>query len=71
MIPLTKQNDELLLINPDQIELVTATPDTTIKMLSGKYYIVKESPEELRKMVIEFRKEVFKDSISGSLFQDR
>ncbi len=69
MIPLTKQNDELLLLNPDQIELVTATPDTTIKMLSGKYYIVKETPEELTKKVIEFRKEIFKDAISGDFIQ--
>ncbi len=70
MISLTKLNDDFFLLNPDQIEIVTATPDTTIRMLSGNYYIVRETPEEITRKVIEYRKEVFKDSISGSLFQD-
>ncbi len=70
MIALTKLNEDYFLLNPDQIEIVTATPDTTIRMLSGNYYIVRETPEEITRKVIEYRKEIFKDSISGSLFQE-
>ncbi len=70
MIALTKLNEDFFLLNPDQIEVITSTPDTTIRMLSGNFYIVRETPEDITRKVIEYRKEIFKDSISGSLIQE-
>ncbi len=62
MIVLTKLNDDVFLLNPEQIETVTATPDTRIKLLSGNIYIVKETLHELVQKVIEYKQTVLKDA---------
>jgi flagellar protein FlbD len=45
-----------LLINPDLIETVEATPDTVVTLTTGKKLIVLETPAEIVALVIEFRR---------------
>lgn len=54
MIVLTKLNDQQILLNCAQIEAVELIPESKIIMMNGKFYIVKESAEEIIKKTIEY-----------------
>lgn len=59
MIEVTKLNGKKILINAELIERVEEAPDTVITLTSGSKIIVKESRQEIRNLVILYRKEVF------------
>ena len=67
MIKLTRLNGEKYWINPHQIELIEAKPDVTLNMLSGKYYIVKESVEETFKNTVTGHDSVYVSSSTVNL----
>lgn len=54
MIVLTKLNNQQILLNCAQIEAVELIPESKIVMMSGKFYIVKESAEEIIEKTIEY-----------------
>jgi flagellar protein FlbD len=56
MIQLTKLHGEKIVVNADLVEFVEATPDTIISTTSGKKMMVKESVDEVVKLVIEYRR---------------
>jgi flagellar protein FlbD len=56
MIPLTRFNGSVFVLNADLIETVEATPDTVITLVTGKKYVVRESVEEIIEKVLDFRK---------------
>lgn len=56
MIKLTGLNNRALYLNPDLFEKLDATPDTVITLSNGKKYVVKESPEEVIELIIQFRR---------------
>lgn len=58
MIELTKLNDRKIMINSDLIESVEETPDTVITLVGGKKLIVKENRQQIRNLVILFRREI-------------
>lgn len=59
MIELTKLNDIKFMVNADIIEMVEETPDTVVTLTTGKKIIVKESRQEIRDLVIAYRRSVF------------
>jgi flagellar protein FlbD len=59
MIEVTSLNDRKFLINAELIERVEETPDTVITLTSGKKIIVKESRQDIKNLVILYKKEVF------------
>ena len=59
MIEVTKINGVRELVNPDLIELVEETPDTVLTLTTGKKIIVKESRQEIKNLVILYRKDIF------------
>jgi len=59
MITVTRLNNEVFVINSELIEKLEAKPDTTITLLNGHVYIVKEKVEEVIKKVIEYKKSIF------------
>ena len=59
MIEVTKINGVKELVNPDLIELVEETPDTVLTLTTGKKIIVKESRQEIKNLVILYRKDIF------------
>jgi flagellar protein FlbD len=59
MIEVTRLNDTKLIINADMIEKVEESPDTIITLTSGNKIIVKESRQEVRNLVILYKKEIF------------
>ncbi len=58
MIRLTRINECPFYLNSDLIEFIEATPDTVITMVNGGKVLAKESPEEVVKRVVEFRRRV-------------
>ena len=61
IIEVTKINGTKVLINPDLMELVEETPDTVIAFTTGRKIIVKESRQEVKNLVILYRKDIFAD----------
>jgi len=59
MIEVTRLNDKKLFINADLIEKVEESPDTMISLTSGNKVIVKESGQEIKNLVILYKKEIF------------
>ena len=51
LLELTKLNDDKVLVNTDLIEVVETTPDTVVTLNTGRKLIVKESRQEIRKIV--------------------
>ena len=58
-IEVTKINGVKVLVNPDLIELVEETPDTVLTLTTGRKIIVKESRQEIKNLVILYRKDIF------------
>lgn len=58
MIEVTKLNEKKILVNADLIEIVEETPDTVISFTTGKKIIVKESRQEIKNLVISYKKEL-------------
>ena len=59
MIEVTKINDKKIILNAELIETVEETPDTVVTLVSGKKIIVKESRQEVKNLVISYRKIIF------------
>ena len=57
MIEVTKLNESKVLINAELIESVEETPDTVISFVTGKKIIVKESRQEIKNLVILYKRE--------------
>ncbi|MBX5465401.1 MAG: flagellar FlbD family protein [Clostridia bacterium] len=58
MIWLTRLNGDELVVNADMIETVEATPDTVITLANGHRWIVAESPDEVIRRVVAYRREI-------------
>ncbi|MDR1732635.1 MAG: flagellar FlbD family protein [Synergistaceae bacterium] len=56
MIELHRLNGELFLLNSDMIETVEVTPDTVVRLINGHRYVVRESFDDIRNDMIDFRK---------------
>jgi flagellar protein FlbD len=59
MIEVTRLNDTKLTINAELIEKVEESPDTVITLTSGNKIIVKESRQEIKNLVILYKKEIY------------
>ena len=58
MIALTKINGSKFVLNCEVIRYIETTPDTMISLLNGDKIIVKESPDEVVALAIEFNRRV-------------
>ena len=52
MIDVTKMNGSKVTVNTDLIETVEEMPDTVITLTTGKKFIIKESRQEVKNLVI-------------------
>lgn len=55
MIKLTKFDKKTLIVNPDVIETIEATPDTVITLVTGKKFLVVESVDEIMEKVLQYK----------------
>jgi uncharacterized protein YlzI (FlbEa/FlbD family) len=51
MVKLTKLSGEKIVVNSDHIRFVQSIPDTTLIFIDQQNLIVKESPEEVVKLI--------------------
>ena len=67
MIELTRLNGTCFDINPDLIEIVDSTPDTVITLTTGRKLIVKESRQEVKNLVLSYRRAVYAELLNLKL----
>ncbi len=65
MIPVTDLHGKQIYVNAELIEQVTATPDTQILLTTGHRVYVAESPEEVAKRVVAYRRECAASRTTG------
>lgn len=65
MIELTRLNKKKFILNCELIETVESTPDTVITLRNGKLLIVGESPEEIARKVLDYRRSQFSGLLAG------
>lgn len=70
MIEVTRLNGTVFFLNPDLLEIMEATPDTVILLTNGHRYVVRESPEEVVRRVVLFRKGVESPPEGGEKSRD-
>jgi flagellar protein FlbD len=58
LIKLTKINNDEFFLNAEIIENIEEKPHTLIKTTNDKTYVVKESANEVVKLIINYRKEI-------------
>ncbi len=63
MITLTKLNklsDEQYTLNSDLIETIEERPDTIIRLVNGKHFIVSESAAEVISRIIAYKRSIYR-----------
>lgn len=63
MIEITRLNGVRFSINCDLIETVEETPDTVITLTNGKKFIVSENMEQIKNLIIDFKKQIYGNTI--------
>ena len=59
MVRLTRLNHAPIVLNSDLIERIDITPDTVITLTNGEILRVRESPEEVVRRVLEYRRQIY------------
>ncbi len=62
MITLTKLNknkSEKFYINSELIETIEEKPDTTLRLVNGKTYVVAESSAEVFQKIVAFKRSIY------------
>lgn len=63
MIKITRLNKAQCFINAEMIEQVESTPDTVISLANGKTILVLESPQEVVKRIIRYKRRIFRQPL--------
>jgi flagellar protein FlbD len=58
MITVTRLDHTRFAVNPDLIERVHASPDTTLHMVDGHVYVVQESLDAVVDLIVSYRARV-------------
>ncbi len=58
MIRLTRLNKQPIGVNPDLIKFVENSPDTVITLITGEKILVRESFEQVVRLIVAFRRRV-------------
>lgn len=65
VIVLTRLNRTPFAVNPDLIERIQATPDTTLVMVDGATFVVAEAMDAVIDAVVAFRARVLTAALRG------
>ncbi len=63
MIEVTTLNGNNIILNSALIEVINQIPETKLTLTNGKYYLVKQTQEEVIEKIIEYNRTIFKDAI--------
>lgn len=56
---LNKNNNETFILNCELIETIEERPDTTIRLVNGKHFVVAESAAEVVSKVVTFKRSLY------------
>ena len=56
MVPITRLNNTVLVVNADMIESLESTPDTIVTLTTGRKVVARESVEEIIEKVVEYKR---------------
>ncbi len=59
MIRVHRLNNQEFLVNCELIEFVEETPNTVISMASGRKLVVSETTQDIRDLIIEYKRKIF------------
>lgn len=59
MIKVTRFKGNEIILNAELIELIEQTPDTVITLTNGQKLLVNESPEEVVRRVMQYKRAIF------------
>jgi flagellar protein FlbD len=59
MVEVTSLNNEMVIINSNLIEKIEFIPETKITLTTGRYYLIKESKQEIVDMIINYNRKIF------------
>jgi len=59
VIPLRRLNNQPIIVNCDLIESIESTPDSVVTLTSGNKLIVRDSLDEIRKKVVDFKRQIY------------
>jgi flagellar protein FlbD len=65
VIKLHRLNGTEFLLNADLIESVEAVPDTVISTYTNNRFVVKETMDEVRQLVIQYRQTINRPVLTG------
>ncbi|MBR0597537.1 flagellar FlbD family protein [Sinanaerobacter chloroacetimidivorans] len=57
---LNKTNDEKFILNCELIETIEERPDTTIRLVNGKHFVVAESCGEVVSKVVAYKRSIYR-----------
>ncbi len=66
VIVLTRLNRSRFAVNPDLIERIQVTPDTTLVMVDGATFVVAEGLEVVIDAIVAFRARVLSTALNGT-----
>jgi flagellar protein FlbD len=58
MIPVTRFDGASMLLNADLIEWIEQTPDTVVGLVNGERVLVRETPDELVRRIVDFKRSI-------------
>lgn len=68
MIVLTRLNESTFAVNPDLVERIQASPDTSVVLVDGTTFIVRETVEEIIELIARYRARVI--ALASSIMTD-
>ena len=66
MVELTNMNGVTFVLNSSLIETIELIPETKVTTTNGKYFLVREKPEEIVQKVIAYNQKIFQNDIRTS-----
>jgi flagellar protein FlbD len=58
MIALRRLNNQPIMVNPDLIESLEATPDTVVTLTNGNKLLVRDTMDEIQDKIVEFKRRI-------------
>jgi len=60
MVEVIGINGESFIINSNLIEIIEFIPETKVTLTTGKYYLIKETKEEILEKIIKYNLKIFR-----------
>ena len=63
VISLRRLNNQPIMVNADLIESLESTPDTVVTLVSGNKLIVRDTMDEIRDRIVEYKRKIFGQTV--------